>query len=381
MKHLTVKSLFFLTPFLLLSGCGGSDNKGTIDNGDPPAKTLTVKPSGVIAFADSKDPFLVIVTSSDAWEITSSDAWIHSDKMTGFKGETALSITVDPNPSETPRFGKLMVGMEETTAEISISQVGAKIPVYVPEGYSLVFSDEFDAPLLQDGKTPMPDASKWWFETGGDGWGNNELQNYVPGLLGNDTVTIIRDNLLTIRALDKGEQVISARMNTKESWTYGYFEARLQVPKGKGTWPAFWMMPKDLKSWPLDGEIDIMEHVGYDPEVVHISIHTEDYNHVIGTQKTFKQRIEGSTTGFHIYAVEWTSDVIRGFIDGKKYFEFENDHKNMKSTWPFNVPFYLKLNLAWGGNWGGTQGVDPSALPADYKIDYIRVYQKPLRKI
>jgi hypothetical protein len=119
-----------------------------------------------------------------------------------------------------------------------------------------------------------------------------------------------------------------------------------------------------------------MEYVGYDPNVVHASVHTMAYNHAIGTQKTATKRVENVETEFHIYALEWTADRITAFIDGQQYFSFANDGRGDVNTWPFNKPFYLKLNLAWGGNWGGAQGVDESKLPATYEIDYVRVYQK-----
>ena len=170
--------------------------------------------------------------------------------------------------------------------------------------------------------------------------------------------------------------MLSTRMNTSQSWTYGYFEARLKLPVGKGTWPAFWMMPKNFTAWPDDGEIDIMEEVGYRPNYVSSSVHTKAYYHSIGTQKTAERLVATAQSEFHVYAVEWTADFVKGYIDGEKYFEFLNDHMNSKNTWPFNTPFYLKLNLAWGGNWGGAQGVDESALPTTYEIDYVRVFQK-----
>lgn len=222
----------------------------------------------------------------------------------------------------------------------------------------------------------MPATSKWWFETGASGWGNNEIQNYVAGLSGTDTCAVVSDGTLKIIAQKRGSDVISIRMNTKENWRYGYFEARLKVPGGKGTWPAFWMLPQNFKNWPLDGEIDIMEYVGYDPNVVHASVHTQAYNHVQGTQKTATKTIPNAEKEFHIYAVEWTADYVKAFVDGVEYFRFDNDKKEQKETWPFDAPFYLKLNLAWGGNWGGQQGVDESVLPAVYEIDYVRVYQK-----
>lgn len=247
---------------------------------------------------------------------------------------------------------------------------------YVPSGYTLVWQDEFNASCEADGRTPMPHIDKWRFETGAHGWGNNEKQNYIPGYRGSDTCAVISDGTLKIIAKKAGSEILSIRMNSKESWQYGYFEARLRMPSGKGVWPAFWMMPKDAKNWPLNGEIDIMEYVGYDPNVIHCTIHTQAYNHSIGTQKGKSTKIENAETDFHIYAVEWTADCIKGFIDGTEYFRFENDKKNNKTTWPFNVPFYVKLNLAWGGNWGGAQGVDESVLPATYEIDYVRIYRK-----
>lgn len=243
-----------------------------------------------------------------------------------------------------------------------------------PSGYELVWQDEFNE------ATSLPD-SKWWFETGNHGWGNHELQNYVDRILGNDTVAKIENGNLIITALKsetpyQGSDIISARMNTKQSWKYGYFEMRAKVPGGKGTWAAFWMLPEKFENWPLDGEIDIMEYVGYKPNTTHSTIHTSAYNHVIHTEKTGTKEILNPTDEFHIYATEWTEDFIKGYVDGVEYFYFENDKKGDKETWPFNVPFYIKLNLAIGGDWGGTEGVDPNIFPARYEIDYVRVYQK-----
>jgi beta-glucanase (GH16 family) len=240
------------------------------------------------------------------------------------------------------------------------------------EGYTLVWNDEFN-----QSETKLPNTSNWSYETGAGGWGNNELQNYIPAVQGNDTCASVYNGSLKIVAKKSSSEVLSVRMNTIESWTYGYFEARLKLPSGKGTWPAFWMMPKtSVDGWPNDGEIDIMEHVGYRPNYVSSSIHCKSYYHGIGTQKTAEKYVLFSQSAFHVYGLEWTPDYIRGFIDGEQYFEFLNDKTGNKDTWPFNTPFYLKLNLAWGGNWGGAEGVNESALPATYEIDYVRVYQK-----
>jgi beta-glucanase (GH16 family) len=239
-----------------------------------------------------------------------------------------------------------------------------------PAGYSLVWHDEFDAPER------LPDAADWWFENGNYGWGNHELQNYVPGFYERDTTALVCDGSLKIIARKHGDEVISTRMNTKESWLYGYFEARLKLPKGKGTWPAFWMLSQPFENWPDDGEIDIMEEVGYRPNWVSATIHSKAYYHSTGTQKSQEKFVATAQDDFHTYAVEWTPDLIRAYLDGEVYFEFANDKTGNKDTWPFNRPFYLKLNLAWGGDWGGAQGVDESSLPAVYEIDYVRVFQK-----
>lgn len=247
--------------------------------------------------------------------------------------------------------------------------------IVAPEGYTLVWNDEFDTPSV-GGKYAMPDTERWWYETGANGWGNDELQHYVAGSVGDIPLAEISDGTLKITAREVDGTVYSIRMNSCEAWTYGWFEARLKLPEGRGGWPAFWMMPQNFTAWPDDGEIDIMEEVGYDPDNIHFSVHTRALNHILNTQPTATKRIDGAEGEFHVYAAEWTPDAICGYIDGEKYFEFRNDGTGDRDTWPFDAPFYLKLNLAWGGNWGGAQGIDPAALPLVYEVDYVRVFQK-----
>lgn len=330
----------------------------------------------VLSFPDKEGTREISITSSADWAVRSDRPWCTVDPGYARKGEAKISVSVSQNLAETPRKATLSLVSGKYSATVEVRQEGAVIPDYVPEGYRRVFADEFNESRLPGGKTPLPDGTRWYYETGGNGWGNHELQNYVPGFRGADTCAVISDGTLKIRAVQVGNEVLSIRMNSKESWLYGYFEARLRMPSGGGTWPAFWMLPKDFKSWPLDGEIDIMEYVGYDPNTVHCTIHTDAYNHAVGTQKGASIRVERAEQEFHIYAVEWTAETIRGFVDGREYFRFVNDGKGDKRTWPFDVPFYLKLNLAWGGNWGGQQGTDTSQLPATYEIDYVRVYRK-----
>ncbi len=248
--------------------------------------------------------------------------------------------------------------------------------ITTPAGYQLVWRDEFNDPSLI-----MPDTKDWWYETAGPGWVNNEKQTYVAGRKGDIITADVSKGTLKIHLVEKDGEYLSARVNTKQGWTYGYFEARLKLPKGLGTWPAFWMMPTEGgNSWPSCGEIDIMEHVGADLNQVSSSIHCKAYYHAINTQKTKARYLKGATDEFHVYALEWTPEYIRSFVDGEQLFYYNPDDYSKgrnADTWPFNKPFQLKLNLAWGGDWGGYKGMDYDCLPQTYEIDYVRVFQKP----
>lgn len=237
-------------------------------------------------------------------------------------------------------------------------------------GYTLVWNDEFDGQYIN--------PNKWSWEVNGDGGGNNELQYYTAL----PTNSYIENGKLIIKAIHENYQnreYTSARLRTKDKgdWLYGRIEVSAKVPSGVGTWPAIWMLSTDWSygGWPESGEIDIMEHVGYDPNVIHGSIHTKAYNHTIGTQKSKQLTIPTATTQFHVYAIEWFADHIDFYIDNYKYFTFNNENKGWE-YWPFDKRFHLILNLAVGGNWGGVQGVDVNAFPAQMEVDYVRVYKK-----
>lgn len=228
--------------------------------------------------------------------------------------------------------------------------------------------DEFD-------DRPDPDSLKWTFETGGDGWGNNELQYYTKG----DNAVIEKGVLKIIARKEKKKKrkYTSSRLITKykAGWLYGRIEIKAKLPYGRGTWPAIWMLPvrqyygKETSS----GEIDIMEHVGYEQDVVHFSVHNKAYNSSLKNEKTKKTVVDKSSGRFHIYRLDWTPYGIRGFVDGKKYFEYKNSGKGSK-YWPYNKKFFLIINLAIGGDWGGIKGIDNSIFPATMEIDYVRVY-------
>ena len=162
----------------------------------------------------------------------------------------------------------------------------------------------------------------------------------------------------------------------KGDWIYGRVEARLKCPTGLGTWPAFWMLSTDWKygGWPRSGEIDVMEHVGYMPDSIFGSAHTEAFNHVKHTQSTQGIYLPNAEKAFHVYAVEWSADRIDYFVDNVKYHTFSNQHKT-PDEWPFDQRFHLILNLAVGGNWGAVKGVDERIWPQRMEVDYVRVYQ------
>jgi beta-glucanase (GH16 family) len=241
--------------------------------------------------------------------------------------------------------------------------------------YELVWNDEFNY-------TGSPDPEKWGNETGGSGWGNNEIQYYTGG----SNAYVDGEKLIITARYEKagGREVTSARIRTakKGDWLYGKVEVKAKTPTGLGTWPAIWMLPTDwiYGGWPASGEIDIMEHVGYDPDVLVMSIHTESYNHVKRTQKSKSVKHSGMTNDFHVYAIEWLPDKIKFFYDGELQYLYNpgmlKDSPSYKE-WPFDRRFHLLINLAYGGNWGGARGVNFDVLPVNYEIDYVRVYQSP----
>ena len=235
----------------------------------------------------------------------------------------------------------------------------------------LIWSDEFNY-------TGAPDTTKWNYDLGGHGWGNNELQYYTKD---SQNVRVENGSLVIEARKDSFENkaYTSSRIISKHKgdWLYGRIEVRAKLPKGKGTWPAIWMLSTDWKygDWPASGEIDIMEHVGYDPGVIHGTIHTEAYNHVKQTQKEGKITVAGAQDDFHIYAIEWRKDKMDFFVDDKLYHSVDRDPKDDYKGWPFDQKFHLLMNIAVGGNWGGKEGVDESIWPQQMVVDYVRVYE------
>jgi beta-glucanase (GH16 family) len=237
--------------------------------------------------------------------------------------------------------------------------------------WKLVWSDEFNYKGL-------PDSTKWTGEVGGDGWGNNEAQFYTGIRKENARV---ENGKLIIEARKENwenKNFTSARLITKDKgdWQYGKIEVKAKIPKGRGTWPAIWMLgSKTPLEWPDDGEVDIMEHVGFHQGYIHASIHCKKYNHIIGTQKTDTTFLNDCSDKFHIYGVEWSKDSLKISVDHSVYFSIANEHTGY-DAWPFDNKLYLILNIAVGGNWGGQKGIDDKVFPAKMEIDYVRVWQK-----
>ena len=250
-------------------------------------------------------------------------------------------------------------------------------------------STGFDRELVFEAKfseaSSSLDTTVWTFDLGDGcdihpdlcGWGNQELQVYTK----DEANVRIEDGHLIIEAHQgtiENTGFTSARIKTRDSWRYGRIEVRAKLPFGRGTWPGIWMLPtiKDReRQWPVDGEIDIVEHVGFEMGIVHGTIHTEAYNGMMGTQKTGKVRISDPHSNFYVYAIDWTAEEIVWSVDDTEYHSFKKH--GGREQWPFDRTFHLILNLAVGGTWGGRDGVDPDIWPQQLVVDWIRVYQDP----
>jgi beta-glucanase (GH16 family) len=252
--------------------------------------------------------------------------------------------------------------------------------------WALVWSDEFNGP-----NGSSVDASKWVAETGGDGWGNKELEYYTARTKNAYT----QDGNLVIKASREkytgadgvARDFTSARLKTqgKFSQAYGRFEARIKIPRGEGMWPAFWMLGDDIGKvgWPACGEIDIMENIGKEPATVHGSIHGPGYIGTVGLEAAYKLPAgQQFADDFHVFAAEWDPDVIRLYVDDHLYSTRPRAALNPGWKWPFDHPFFLLLNVAVGGDWPGNPDA-AMVFPQSMLVDYVRVYRpvdKPSQK-
>ena len=267
----------------------------------------------------------------------------------------------------------LLAGIALSSVLASTAAAAALEGPRPPAGWELVWSDEFDKP-------GRPDPSRWGYDVGGDGWGNNELEYYTRARPENARVE--RGHLVIEARKEPWNKrsYTSARLVSRgEGWTYGRVEVRAKLPGGRGTWPATWMLPTRSSygggGWPATGELDIMEYVGYAPGVIHASVHCQAYNWPAKTQKTATYPVADAEKAFRVYALERSEDRVDFFVDDARVLAFPNDRKGWR-TWPFDKPFHLLLNVAVGGMWGGKKGVDDSIFPQRMEVDYVRVYRR-----
>lgn len=247
-------------------------------------------------------------------------------------------------------------------------------PIVAPEGYELVWSDEFDGDAV--------DRTNWTYDIGGWGWGNGEAQYYTD-LTENARV---EDGMLVIEGRQErfeDSYYTSARLKTQglREFRYGRIEARMKVPRGAGVWPAFWMLGADFdkdsddqrRTWPFVGEIDIMEYLGREPDLILGTVHGPGYAGALGLTK-WNRRPYDIADEFHTYAVDWDADGITWFYDGEEYFRVVPDDLHGRE-WVFDADFFLILNLALGGSYPGPIGLDVE-FPVHLYVDHVRVFQR-----
>ena len=245
--------------------------------------------------------------------------------------------------------------------------------------WTLVWSDEFDGP-----SGALVDATKWRADVGGNGWGNHELEYHTDRAR---NASLSGDGSLLIQALQERYQgpdgvvrdYTSARLKTQGLFeqAYGKFEARIQIPRGQGLWPAFWLLGADISSlgWPRCGEIDIMENIGREPATVHGTFHGPGYSGANGIGAPYT--LPGNAAfadAFHVFGLEWEPSAVRWYVDGVLYETRTPADLPPGQTWVFDHPFFIILNVAVGGDWPGPPD-SGTTFPQTMRVDYVRVYR------
>jgi beta-glucanase (GH16 family) len=269
-------------------------------------------------------------------------------------------------------FTPLALGLAAILASsLALAPPGAAVPdreALAPG--DIVWQQEFDGPA-----GAAPDGSAWSYDLGAGGWGNNELQTYTDSRA-NSGLDGAGNLVITARREGDGSYT-SARLqsNDKVEIQYGRVEARIQIPRGQGIWPAFWMLGADMPGvpWPQAGEIDIMENVGYEPHIVHGTVHGPGYSGGSGITGQYMHPQGWSFADtFHTFAVDWSPGSITWSVDGNVYHQVTRASVG-GNEWVFDKPYFMILNVAVGGNWPGYPD-GSTVLPQEMKVDYIRVY-------
>jgi len=249
-----------------------------------------------------------------------------------------------------------------------------------PGPWVLSWSDEFDGAA-----GASIDRSRWTFDIGGDGWGNEELETYTDrprnaSLDGNGRLVIEADRERLTGPDGHEREFTSARLKSQGlfSQANGRFEARMKIPRGQGLWPAFWMLGADIESvgWPACGEIDIMENIGKEPATVHGTFHGPGYSGAAGPGAPYV--LPGGAPfaeDFHIFAIEWEPSAVRWYVDGNLYETRTPADLPAGTRWVFDHPFFIIMNVAVGGSWPGAPDAT-TVFPQRMLVDYVRVYKR-----
>ncbi len=240
-----------------------------------------------------------------------------------------------------------------------------------PGNWNVIWQDEFDGAA-----GTAPDPTRWTYDLGGDGWGNKELQNYTSSPT-NAAMDGAGNLVITARAEMSGTNAYSsARITTKGLFerAYGRYEARMKLPKGRGLWPAFWIMGTDVDTvgWPQAGEVDVMEERGSDVSLIYGSIHgptTPKTDLPVTAAITVPG---GADADFHVYAFEWDPTNLVFLMDETPYLQITPQRRPDYAPWVWNHPFYILVNLAVGGLFGGPPDAT-TPFPATLTVDYVRV--------
>ncbi|WP_426095863.1 glycoside hydrolase family 16 protein [Flavobacterium sp. DSR2-3-3] len=344
--------LLALTNFFLLFSCSGSNNSedGTVT---APSNLMV---SATVAGASAQNPngdgsgtvnFNISATNASSYKILLGNGET--------KELTNGSFTYNYTTAGTNTY------VIYVSAYNSGQFVSSTVSVTVFVGSVLVWSDEFNT-------NGSPDSSKWGYDLGAGGWGNNESQYYTN----RPENIIVQDGLLKIKTLKEsfsGSNYTSARILTKDkfSFKYGRVEIRAKLALGAGTWSALWMLGSNISTagWPACGEIDMMEHVGNDLNRIHGTLHSPGRSG--NSPDSGKVLISNAATEFHVYSAEWSATSIKFYVDSQLFYTFVNS-----ASFPFNQNFFLIINCAMGGNFGGA--IDPNFVASTFEVDYIRVY-------
>lgn len=321
----------------------------------------------------SLTPELVSLKKGATYQYTYTSTYDVPLEWTSSNPEVA---SVDTNGMVTAKKGgntiiTLSNGLESVSSRAAVEHTWGE--------YSLVWSDEFDGASLN--------MNNWTIEVNGSGGGNQEKQYYTDRP---ENIRIENGNLIIEARKEEynNRQYTSGRINSRDKryFKYGKIEARIWMPAGGGTWPAFWMMGNDYKrvGWPKCGEIDIIEHVGNQPRMASFATHTPDKNGTKGNNWSARAYMDGLEEQYHVYGIEWLEDDFNGMdriyftIDGEQMAMTQEpyEHVDQNTYWPFNKEHFIILNLAIGGKMGGTVDDNIFNSPVQMKVDWVRVYQR-----